>query len=231
IPSPPQAQSAQPSSLPQQQPSQTTDISMTLLNKLMETCATLTQKVVNIEQDKIAQALEITKLKQRVRRLEKKRRTKHSCLKRLKKVGGKIVELDANEDVTIVDVDAEVEDTDEVEPAKVEEMLEVVKAAKLMTEHTYFSMTTLADKAILLGADNHPPMLEKDMYDSWKSRMELYMMNRQHGRMILESVENGPFIWPTIEKNGVTRPRKYPELTPTEAIEADCDVKATNIIL
>ncbi|GKA67954.1 ribonuclease H-like domain-containing protein [Tanacetum coccineum] len=62
-------------------------------------------------------------------------------------------------------------------------------------------MTTLANKAILSGADNRPPMLEKDMYDSWKSRMELYMMNRQHGRMILESVENGPLIWPSIEEN------------------------------
>ncbi|GJZ43626.1 hypothetical protein Tco_0590881 [Tanacetum coccineum] len=66
-------------------------------------------------------------------------------------------------------------------------------------------MTTLADKAILSGAENLPPMLENDMYDSWKSIMELYMMNRQHGRMILESVEN--------------------------AIQADCDVKETNIIL
>nr|GEW40877.1 hypothetical protein [Tanacetum cinerariifolium] len=92
-------------------------------------------------------------------------------------------------------------------------------------------MTTLVDKAILSGADNRPPMLEKDMYDSWKSRMELYMMNRQHGRMILESVEQGPLIWPTIEENGVTRPRKYSKLTPVEAIQADCDVKATNIIL
>ncbi|GJW68054.1 retrovirus-related pol polyprotein from transposon TNT 1-94 [Tanacetum coccineum] len=92
-------------------------------------------------------------------------------------------------------------------------------------------MTTLADKAILSGADNRPPMLEKDMYDSWKSIMELYMMNRQHGRMILESVENGPLIWPTIEENGVTRPKKYSELSATEAIQADCDVKATNIIL
>ncbi|GJX75465.1 hypothetical protein Tco_0314060 [Tanacetum coccineum] len=92
-------------------------------------------------------------------------------------------------------------------------------------------MTTLADKAILLGADNRPLMLEKDIYDSWKSIMELYMMNRQHGRMILESVENGPLIWPTIEENGVTRPRKYSELTPADAIQADCDVKATNIIL
>ncbi|GJW97376.1 retrovirus-related pol polyprotein from transposon TNT 1-94 [Tanacetum coccineum] len=29
----------------------------------------------------------------------------------------------------------------------------------------------------------------------------------------------------------MTRPKKYSELTPTEAIQADCDVKATNIIL
>nr|GEW12086.1 integrase, catalytic region, zinc finger, CCHC-type, peptidase aspartic, catalytic [Tanacetum cinerariifolium] len=67
-------------------------------------------------------------------------------------------------------------------------------------------MTTLTDKAILSDSDNRPPMLEKDMYDSWKSIMELHMMSRQHGRMILESVEN-------------------------EAIQADCDVKAINIIL
>ncbi|GJS80671.1 retrovirus-related pol polyprotein from transposon TNT 1-94 [Tanacetum coccineum] len=92
-------------------------------------------------------------------------------------------------------------------------------------------MTTLADKAILLGADNRPPMMEKDMYDSWKSIMELYMMNRQHGRMIIEFVENGPLIWPTIEENGVTRPRKYSELSHADAIQADCDVKATDIIL
>ncbi|GKC58069.1 hypothetical protein Tco_1085667, partial [Tanacetum coccineum] len=92
-------------------------------------------------------------------------------------------------------------------------------------------MTTLADKAILSGSDNRPPMLEKDMYDSWKSRMELYMMNRQHGQMILESVENGPLIWPTIEDNGVIRQRKYSKLSVADEIQADCDVKATNIIL
>nr|GEV38558.1 hypothetical protein [Tanacetum cinerariifolium] len=92
-------------------------------------------------------------------------------------------------------------------------------------------MTTLADKAILSGADNRSPMLEKDMYDSWKSIMELYMMNRQHGRMILKSVKNGPLIWPSVEENGVTRPKKYSELYAIEAIQADCDVKATNIII
>nr|GEZ66436.1 hypothetical protein [Tanacetum cinerariifolium] len=92
-------------------------------------------------------------------------------------------------------------------------------------------MTSLVDKAFLSGADNRPPMLEKDMYDSWKTRMELYMLNRQHGRMILESVENGPLLWPTVKENGVTRLKKYSELSATEAIQADCDIKATNIIL
>nr|GEY35186.1 hypothetical protein [Tanacetum cinerariifolium] len=61
--------------------------------------------------------------------------------------------------------------------------------------------------------------------------MELYMLNRQHGRMIIESVEHGPFLWPTIEEDGVTRLKKYSELSTAEAIQADCDVKATNIIL
>nr|GFB34372.1 hypothetical protein [Tanacetum cinerariifolium] len=62
-------------------------------------------------------------------------------------------------------------------------------------------MTSLADKAIISGADNRPPMLGKDMYDSWKSRMKLYMLNKQHGRMIPEFVENGPLIWSTVEEN------------------------------
>ncbi|GJZ25286.1 hypothetical protein Tco_0562745 [Tanacetum coccineum] len=65
-------------------------------------------------------------------------------------------------------------------------------------------MTTLAYKSILSGADNRPPMLEKDMYDSWKSIMELYMLNRQ---MIKtndpNSFESGPLIWPSIVENGL----------------------------
>nr|GEY04230.1 hypothetical protein [Tanacetum cinerariifolium] len=70
-----------------------------------------------------------------------------------------------------------------------------------------------------------------DMYDSWKSRMELYMLNRPHGIMILESVEQGPLIWPSVEMEGVTRLKKYLELSAAEAIQAGCYVKATNIIL
>nr|GEX94325.1 hypothetical protein [Tanacetum cinerariifolium] len=49
--------------------------------------------------------------------------------------------------------------------------------------------------------------------------------------MILESVECGPLLWPSIEENGVTRLKKYSEISTTEAIQADCDINATNIIL
>ncbi|GJS54188.1 hypothetical protein Tco_0627550 [Tanacetum coccineum] len=90
---------------------------------------------------------------------------------------------------------------------------------------------TLAEYMILSGADNRPPMLDKDLYDLWKSQMELYMQNREHERMILESVENGPLIWPTVEENRVIRTKKYVELYAAEKIQADCDMKATNIIL
>nr|GEU82274.1 hypothetical protein [Tanacetum cinerariifolium] len=61
---------------------------------------------------------------------------------------------------------------------------------------------TLAEYMILSDADYRPPMLDKDLYDSWKSQMELNMQNREHERMILESVENGLLIKPTIEANG-----------------------------
>ncbi|GJX69192.1 hypothetical protein Tco_0304919 [Tanacetum coccineum] len=90
---------------------------------------------------------------------------------------------------------------------------------------------TLVEYMILFGADNRPPMFDKDLYDFWKSRMELYMQNREHDRMILESVEHGPLIWPTVDENGVIRTKKYVELSTAEKIQADCDMKATNIIL
>nr|GFA08168.1 hypothetical protein [Tanacetum cinerariifolium] len=61
--------------------------------------------------------------------------------------------------------------------------------------------------------------------------MELYMLNRQHGMMILKLVEHGPLLWPTVEEDRVTRLKKYSKLSAAEAIQADCDVKATNIIL
>nr|GEU44000.1 reverse transcriptase domain-containing protein [Tanacetum cinerariifolium] len=75
---------------------------------------------------------------------------------------------------------------------------------------------------------------EEDMLVDIKEtyeRMEIYMQNREHGKIILEAVEHDPLIWPTIEENGVTRTEKYKELSAAEKIQADCDHSATNIIL
>nr|GEW45312.1 hypothetical protein [Tanacetum cinerariifolium] len=123
--------------------SQDVKISMDLLHNLLDTCTTLTRRVKNLEQDKIAQALEITKLKQRVKKLEKRNKLKVSKLKRLKKVGTSqrvetsddivmddvskqrriIVDMDADVDVTLKDVsdiakevavDAEIEESADV---------------------------------------------------------------------------------------------------------------------
>nr|GEV59575.1 hypothetical protein [Tanacetum cinerariifolium] len=129
------------------------------------TCATLTKQVSNLEQYKIAQAIKITKLKQRIRRLEKKKKFKTLGLKRLRK-GGEIAELDVDKDVTLVDADVQgrfkesqakvyhldlehakkvisMQDTDEAEPAEVEEVIKVVTAAKLMTKVVTTTATTI----------------------------------------------------------------------------------------
>ncbi|GJV69992.1 putative reverse transcriptase domain-containing protein [Tanacetum coccineum] len=63
-------------------------------------------------------------------------------------------------------------------------------------------------------------------------RMEHYMENRENGRMILNSVQNGPLIWPTVtDVDGTTRTKKHEELSTTEKIQADYYCKATNIVL
>nr|GEX42152.1 putative ribonuclease H-like domain-containing protein [Tanacetum cinerariifolium] len=95
------------------------------------------QDLPSTSQDKIAQTLEITKLKK----------------------GGIIANIDANEDVTLKDVaaiaqdvadvenDAEIEenaDDDEVEPAELQEVVEVVTAAKLMTKVVTATSATIA---------------------------------------------------------------------------------------
>nr|GEY05693.1 retrovirus-related Pol polyprotein from transposon TNT 1-94 [Tanacetum cinerariifolium] len=50
--------------------------------------------------------------------------------------------------------------------------------------------------------------------------------------MILNSLQNGPLVWPiVVEEDGTTRTKKYEELSVAEKLQADCDLKATNIIL
>nr|GEW14848.1 hypothetical protein [Tanacetum cinerariifolium] len=128
--------------------------------------------IPSTSQDKIAQALDITKLNQWVRRLEKKNKLKALGLKRLRKVGtaqrvesstdtvmdnqedaskyGRIIaKIDADEDVTLEEVDAEKDA--KAEPAELKEVIKVVTTAKLMTE-VVTAATTIITVASITAA-------------------------------------------------------------------------------
>nr|GFC26003.1 hypothetical protein [Tanacetum cinerariifolium] len=49
--------------------------------------------------------------------------------------------------------------------------------------------------------------------------------------MMLDSIDNGPLVYPTIEEDGQTRLKKYSKLTKAQQLKDDCDVQATNINL
>ncbi|GKB54271.1 hypothetical protein Tco_0905024 [Tanacetum coccineum] len=74
-------------------------------------------------------------------------------------------------------------------------------------------------------------MLEKSMYDSWAIRIRLFIKGKKNGRMMLDLIDNGPLVYPTVEENRQTRPKKYSELTEAQQLQDDCDVQAINIIL
>nr|GEX98599.1 hypothetical protein [Tanacetum cinerariifolium] len=100
---------------------------MPLLTTLMETCATLSQKVVELEKDSHSQALEILQLKKRVKKLERKKKSKSSGFKRLRRVGithrvesSTDIVLGAQKDASkqggIASIDADEEDVSDAKP-------------------------------------------------------------------------------------------------------------------
>ncbi|GJW26542.1 integrase, catalytic region, zinc finger, CCHC-type containing protein [Tanacetum coccineum] len=89
----------------------------------------------------------------------------------------------------------------------------------------------------LKWADNCPPMLDKTQYSSWASHMLLYIKGKEHGKLLYDSVINGPFKYRTVTVPGTqttpvaVKDRTYDELTNAEKIHEACDIKATNIVL
>nr|GEV04468.1 copia protein [Tanacetum cinerariifolium] len=67
--------------------SQDARIPLNLLQEVMDICTALTRRVEHLELDKIAQALEITRLKRKVNKLERRNKVKVLKLRRLHKVG------------------------------------------------------------------------------------------------------------------------------------------------
>nr|GFB04185.1 hypothetical protein [Tanacetum cinerariifolium] len=93
------------------------------LNELMELCTKLQQRVLDLETTKTTQDLEIDSLKRRVKKLERRKRSRTYGLKKLYRVGlsarvesfkdeglgeedaskqGRISDIDADEDITLV---------------------------------------------------------------------------------------------------------------------------------
>nr|GEV13211.1 hypothetical protein [Tanacetum cinerariifolium] len=98
---PPQSPQPQSQPPPQAQP-QAADFLMSLFQEALNACVALTRRVEHLEYDKVAQALEITKLKRRVKKLEKGNRVKVLKLRRLQKVGTS-QRIDTSEDTVMED--------------------------------------------------------------------------------------------------------------------------------
>nr|GEW40554.1 hypothetical protein [Tanacetum cinerariifolium] len=94
---------------PQSQPPQAADFPMSLLQEAIDACAAPTRRVEHLEYDKVAQALKITKLKIRVKKLEKRNK------------GRMIAEMDQDDAVVLKDDKDVVDTVKDVEEAKVDE--------------------------------------------------------------------------------------------------------------
>nr|GFB58205.1 hypothetical protein [Tanacetum cinerariifolium] len=107
----------------------------------METCATISQKVAELEKDKHSQALEILQLKKRVKKLERKKKSKSLGLKRLRRVGitqrvesstDTVLDVETNEEVVAMDAESqEMLNQEDVNAASKE--VSVVSAPKLVS--------------------------------------------------------------------------------------------------
>nr|GEW66506.1 hypothetical protein [Tanacetum cinerariifolium] len=91
-----------PSPAPPTSPPPPQDIPSTS-HEALDACATLTRRVEHLEHDKVAQDLEITKLKMRVKKLERFNKVKPLKLRRLRKVGT-FQRIESSDDTIMEDV-------------------------------------------------------------------------------------------------------------------------------
>nr|GEY36883.1 hypothetical protein [Tanacetum cinerariifolium] len=164
LPSTSQVQHTPPQSPQPQALQQAVDFPISLLQEALDACVVLIRRVEHLEYDKVAQALEITKLKRRVKKLEKGNRVK--VLKLI------IDDLDKDDVVALMDnkeedkkeEEAKVVEDDQVlsmkedEPAKVQAVVDVVTTSKLVTEVvTAASETVTAASTIISAAEPQVP--------------------------------------------------------------------------
>nr|GEZ78508.1 hypothetical protein [Tanacetum cinerariifolium] len=54
-------------------------------------------------------------------------------------------------------------------------------------------MATMAENIITAGSETRPSMLEKGMYDTWKTQIILYIRGKENGEMLKDSIDDGPY--------------------------------------
>nr|GEW82542.1 zf-CCHC domain-containing protein/DUF4219 domain-containing protein/UBN2 domain-containing protein [Tanacetum cinerariifolium] len=96
----------------------------------------------------------------------------------------------------------------------------------------------MAENVIAVGSETCPSMLEKGMYDSWKTRIILYISGKENGEMLKDSIENGPYQFkPEItikDTDGVIEirhPQRLEDLAGEDKLRYDSDIKVVNILL
>nr|GEX40766.1 reverse transcriptase domain-containing protein [Tanacetum cinerariifolium] len=90
-------------------------------------------------------------------------------------------------------------------------------------------------------SENHPPMLNKDNYVPWSSRIIRYARSRPNGKMIVNFIENGPYVRRMIATSGEPdlpvpvleslHKQTDEELTETDIKWMDADDQAIQTIL
>nr|GFB80351.1 hypothetical protein [Tanacetum cinerariifolium] len=76
------------------------------------------------------------------------------------------------------------------------------------------------------GSENRPPMLNKDNYVPWSSRIIRYARTRPNGKMIVDSIENGSYVrrmiaTPEEPDLPISVPESFHEQTDEELTETD----------
>nr|GFA92125.1 hypothetical protein [Tanacetum cinerariifolium] len=164
--SPPQEPSLSPHQPPCPPQPQDAEGSSLLFQQVLDTCSALARKVEGLENDKAAQQLEIFKLKARVKKLEKINMVKSSKLIRLKKDEGIELVADQEKDAKVegrhADKHAELYNSDQDHSSKVlsmqeddtevQEAVEIVTTAKLMTEVVTAAATQVVAASIPIPA-------------------------------------------------------------------------------
>ncbi|GJU13451.1 retrovirus-related pol polyprotein from transposon TNT 1-94 [Tanacetum coccineum] len=75
-------------------------------------------------------------------------------------------------------------------------------------------MATIAENVIAAGSETRPPMLEKGMYDSWKTRIMLYIRGKENDAA-----------------TDIRRAQRLKDLDGDDKLRYDSDIKAVNILL